>query len=85
MISVVHPRPCAPNDGEQTMASNFSRPERWGDLKKLTSLYPLKKTVAYKLLGEGKLRARKLGGKTIWDLDSAEEFFEGLPEVDQAA
>lgn len=58
---------------------------RWGTLHQLTQNYPLKKTVAYKLLGEGKLRAKKLNGKTVWDLASADELFESLPDVKNAA
>ena len=56
---------------------------RWGDLKSLQARFPgaFGRTRAYVLLGEGKLRAKKLGGRTLWDFQSAQELIEGLPAI----
>ena len=42
---------------------------RWGSLDQLRKQYPLGRTRAYELLKAGKLRAKRLGGRTIWDFD----------------
>jgi hypothetical protein len=53
----------------------------WGDLKALLRRYPgvFKRTRAYQLRAEGKLRTKKLGGRTIWEFASADELIESLP------
>ena len=58
---------------------------RWGTVQQLCQRYPLSRSRAYKLLAEKKLRAKKLDGRTIWDLESAEQLFADLPDYDQAA
>ncbi|GAA5058250.1 hypothetical protein GCM10023208_24550 [Erythrobacter westpacificensis] len=58
---------------------------RWEDTRTFLANSPFKKTIAYKLLGEGKLRAKKLGSRTIWDAQSREEYLASLPDFDQAA
>lgn len=60
-------------------------PARWGTVNQLCQRYPLSRSRAYRLLAEGKLKARKMSGRTIWDLASAEQFFAELPEYEQAA
>lgn len=56
---------------------------RWGDLKSLQARFPgaWGRTRAYELLNEGKLRAKKLGGRTLWDFAAAEALIASLPEL----
>ena len=56
---------------------------RWGDFRSLQARFPgaFGKTRAYELLAEGKLRAKKLGGRTLWDFEAAQELIEGLPAI----
>jgi hypothetical protein len=58
-------------------ASNFIR---WGTLQQLRDRYSINRNRAYQLLRENKLRAKKLGGRTVWDFASADELFETLPD-----
>jgi excisionase family DNA binding protein len=43
------------------------------------------KTKAYELIASGKIRAYKMGGKTMIDLDSVDEFQASLPRVEARA
>jgi len=43
------------------------------------------KTKAYELIASGKIRAYKMGGKTMTDLDSVDEFRASLPQVETRA
>lgn len=61
---------------------NTESRSRWGSLRQLCDRYPVARTRAYLLLKEGKLRAKKFGSRTIWDLDSADELFASLPDFD---
>lgn len=54
---------------------------RWGSLTQLREHYPLSRTRAYQLLAQGKLRAKRLGGRTIWDFESADALFDALPDL----
>lgn len=56
---------------------------QWGDLKALQARFPgaFGRTRAYELLANGKLRAKKLGGRTLWDFSSAQELIESLPSI----
>lgn len=56
---------------------------RWGDLKSLQARYPgaFGRTRAYALLAEAKLRAKKFGGRTLWDFEAAQELIENLPAI----
>ncbi|MCT2401377.1 hypothetical protein [Novosphingobium mangrovi (ex Huang et al. 2023)] len=60
---------------------------RWGDFKALQARFPgaFGRTRAYELLAEGKLRAKKLGNRTIWDFQAAEDLIESLPDLGEAA
>ncbi len=57
--------------------------QRWGNFKALQNKYPgaFGRTRAYQLLNEGKLRAKKLGGRTLWDFDAAEELIRSAPYI----
>lgn len=58
---------------------------RWQDTKTFVATSPFSKSVAYKLLSNGKLRAKKLGPKTIWDAHSRDEYLASLPDFNKAA
>lgn len=58
---------------------------RWATVQQLCERYPLSRSRAYKLLADDKIKARKMAGRTIWDLASVEQFFAELPEYKQAA
>ena len=58
---------------------------RWVDTKTFLRNSPFGKTVAYKLLGMGLLRAKKLGSRTVSDERSRDEYLETLPDFDQVA
>ena len=65
------------------ITDNNTHTPRWGDFKALQSRYPgaWQKTRAYELLKQGKLRAKRLGGRTLWSFDAADELIASLPEV----
>lgn len=44
--------------------------------------YALRRSKAYQLIAEGKLVARKIGRKTVIDVDSAEAWYANLPHAD---
>lgn len=58
---------------------------RWVETPKFLSESPFGKTQAYRLLGEGKLRAKRLGNRTIWDAAARDEYLASLPDVSKAA
>jgi excisionase family DNA binding protein len=43
------------------------------------------KTKAYELIAEERIRAYKMGGKTMIDLDSVDEYYASLPRVQSRA
>ncbi|MGJ4904616.1 excisionase family DNA-binding protein [Bradyrhizobium sp. HKCCYLS2058] len=43
------------------------------------------KTKAYELIAQGRIRAYKMGGKTLIDLDSIDEYHAVLPRVESRA
>ena len=53
----------------------------WGTTRQFLARYPIARTRAYELLAQGKLRAKRLGRRTIWNFESADELFNGLPDV----
>ena len=66
--------------------SNTESP-RWGDLKALQARFPgaFGRTKAYEYLNSGKLRAKRVGGRTLWDFFSAEELIAGSPDAGKGA
>jgi hypothetical protein len=64
-----------------TDAMSLHETPQWGTTRQLTDRYPLARTRAYELLAQGKLRAKRLGRRTIWNFESADELFNGLPDV----
>ena len=67
------------------MTENGFNERRWGSLEQLRQRYPWGKTRAYELLKDGKLRAKRLGGRTIWDFESADALIASLPDYGQGA
>lgn len=59
--------------------------QRWGKTNEFLARYPVGRTQAYALLKENKLRAKKCGKATLWDYRAADEFFESLPDFQNAA
>lgn len=59
--------------------------KRWGDTHQLLARYPLSRSRAYELKRENRLKTRKLGKRTIWDFNSADELFESLPDCGREA
>jgi excisionase family DNA binding protein len=49
-------------------------------IKDFVERYPFSRTHTYELLQKGKLRAAKLGKKTLVNTESADELLAGLPE-----
>jgi len=43
------------------------------------------RTKAYELIAQQRIRAYKMGGKTMIDLDSVDEFHASLPRVESSA
>jgi excisionase family DNA binding protein len=43
------------------------------------------KTKAYELIAQARIRAYKMGGKTLIDLDSIDEYHASLPRVESRA
>jgi excisionase family DNA binding protein len=43
------------------------------------------KTKAYELIGQERIRAYKMGGKTMIDLDSVDEYHASLPRIETRA
>lgn len=60
---------------------------RWGDFKALQARFPgaWGRTQAYKMLNQGLLRAKKVGGRTLWDFDYAEELITNSPDAGREA
>jgi hypothetical protein len=60
---------------------------RWGDFKALQARFPgaFGRTKAYELLAANKLRAKKFGGRTLWDFAAAEALIEGSPDLGKVA
>lgn len=56
-----------------------------GDIKTTCTRYGFGKTTAYEMLRDKKIRARKLGAKTLIEFASVDEYFATLPEYGEAA
>lgn len=64
------------------MQNTVDNSVRWGDLNALQARFPgaFNRTRAYQMLNDGKLRAKKLGGRTLWDFAAAEALIEASPD-----
>jgi excisionase family DNA binding protein len=56
----------------------------FGDIKTTCALYGCGKTLLYSLLRDKKIRARKLGSKTLIEFASVDEYFSTLPTYGEA-
>ena len=55
---------------------------RFHTIKTATFEYNCCRTTIYKLLGQGKIRAKKLGKKLLLEDDSMREYFTSLPDAE---
>lgn len=60
-------------------------PATHGDIKSTCLRYGFGKTTAYELLRDRKIRAKKLGAKTLIEFASVDEYLATLPEYGEAA
>jgi len=69
-----------PNEGRKSRPrpTTLSKP-LCISVNQATARYGVGRTKLYELLGAGALKARKLGAKTLIDVDSADRFFSSLP------
>ncbi|WP_395715179.1 hypothetical protein [Reyranella sp.] len=70
----------------RTMVSNDSgKQRRLVEFKDGCRYGKFGKTKAYELIAQQRIRAYKMGGKTMIDLDSVDEFHASLPRVESRA
>lgn len=67
------------------MNNQESTPATHGDIKATCARYGFGKTTAYELLRDRKIRARKLGAKTLIEFASVDEYLATLPSYGEAA
>ena len=67
----------------RTMADNDNtRKRRFVEFKEGCRYGKFGKTKAYELIAQQRIRAYKMGGKTMIDLDSVDEYHASLPRVE---
>jgi excisionase family DNA binding protein len=70
----------------RTMADNDNnRKRRLAEFKEGCRYGKFGKTKAYELIAQQRIRAYKMGGKTMIDLDSVDEYHASLPRVESRA
>lgn len=70
----------------RTMLNNGDRKQRrLAEFKQGCRYGKFGKTKAYELIAQQRIRAYKMGGKTMIDLDSVDEFHASLPRVESRA
>jgi excisionase family DNA binding protein len=70
----------------RTMTNNDnSKQRRLVELKEGCRYGKFGKTKAYELIAQQRIRAYKMGGKTMIDLDSVDEYHASLPRVESRA
>lgn len=57
------------------------KPPRAYSVAEFCSAYAVGRSIAFELIAAGKLKAHKLGHKTVILADDAEEWLRGLPQV----
>ncbi|MFT8719404.1 helix-turn-helix domain-containing protein [Acetobacter sp.] len=50
------------------------------NIAKTCHLYGIGRTYCYKLLSDGSIKAKKLGGRTLVSVDSLNQYFKTLPD-----
>ena len=68
-----------------TMTTTSSAGRRLVELKDGCRYGKFGKTKAYELIAQERIRAYKMGGKTMIDLDSVDEYHASLPRVESRA
>ena len=69
-----------------TMAENANNKQRrLAEFKAGCRYGKFGKTKAYELIAQARIRAYKMGGKTMIDLDSVDEYHASLPRVESRA
>jgi excisionase family DNA binding protein len=69
----------------RTMADDNRRKRRLVEFKEGCRYGKFGKTKAYELIAQHRIRAYKMGGKTMIDLDSVDEYHGSLPRVESRA
>lgn len=67
------------------MKNQEASPAAFGDVKVTCARYGFGKTRAYELLRDKKIRARKLGSKTLIEFASVDEYLATLPAYGEVA
>lgn len=62
------------------MSENESAP-RWASIKEACRRGPVRKTKLYELIRERRVRAKRLDGKTLVDLNTIDQLIEASPDV----
>ena len=68
-----------------TMAENNNNRRRLVEFKNGCRYGKFGKTKAYELIAQERIRAYKMGGKTMIDLDSVDQYHTSLPRVESRA
>jgi excisionase family DNA binding protein len=69
----------------RTMNNNKGKRRRLVEFKDGCRYGKFGKTKAYELIAQQRIRAHKMGGKTMIDLDSVDEYHASLPRVESRA
>jgi excisionase family DNA binding protein len=69
----------------RTMGDNDNKQRRLVEFKDGCRYGKFGKTKAYELIAQERIRAYKMGGKTMIDLDSVDEYHASLPRVESRA
>ena len=62
-------------------SSKIAEGARYGTLEDVELIYRISRSAQYKLIGAGKIVARKMGARTIIDLGSVDAHMASLPEA----
>jgi excisionase family DNA binding protein len=68
-----------------TMDNDYNKRRRLVEFKDGCRYGKFGKTKAYELIAHERIRAYKMGGKTLIDLDSVDEYHASLPRVETRA
>ncbi len=69
------------------MKDDVAPARTYGDFAAFRARHPniIAKTKAYELLKLGKIRAKRVGGRTAWDLTSIDEYIASCPDINAQA
>jgi excisionase family DNA binding protein len=63
------------------LSAKISDGARWGTFEDVEQTRRVSRSQQYKLIGEGKIVARKLGARTLIDLESVDAYLTALPDA----